>query len=71
MLFVVGLRHNLPSVSWIYDKGNDVIFKKYGCEIRRADNKKLVFVGTRTTNNLHTLTKTIKGSCVLGEEDVN
>lgn len=35
VLFVIGLRHNLLSVSKICDKGNDFIFKRHGCEIRR------------------------------------
>lgn len=34
VLFVVGLKHNLLSVSQFCDRGHDMIFKKRGCEIR-------------------------------------
>lgn len=37
------------------DRGNDVIFKKHGCEVRRANNGKIVSHGTRTSSNLCTL----------------
>ena len=68
VLFVVGLKHNLLSVSQICDKGNDVIFKKHGCEIRRANSGRLVAVGTRTCGNLYTLSDISEGSCLLGKE---
>jgi len=34
VLFMVGIKHNLLSVSSIYDRGHDMIFKKWGYEIR-------------------------------------
>lgn len=43
-------------------KGNDVILKKHGCEIRKANSGKLVAYGTWIDGNLYTLTKTIDGS---------
>jgi len=69
VLFMIGLKHSLLSVSQIYDRGHDVIFKKYGCEIRRANSGKLVAVSTRTSGNLYTLIETSNGSCLLGKED--
>jgi len=69
VLFVIGLKHSLLSVSQICDRGHDVIFKKHGCEIRRANSGRLVAVGTRTSGNLYTLTETSNGSCLLGKED--
>jgi len=63
-----GLKHSLLSVSQIYDKGYDVILKKHGCEIRRANSGRLVVVGTRTFRNLYTLIKTSNGSCLLRKE---
>ena len=69
VLFVIRLKHSLLSVSQICDRGHDVIFKKYGCEIRRANSGRLVAVGTRTSRNLYTLTETSNGSCLLGKED--
>jgi len=69
VLFVIGLKHSLLSVSQICDRGHDVIFKKHGCEIRRANSGRLVAVGIRTSRNMYTLTKTSNGSCLLGKED--
>jgi len=69
VLFVIRLKHSLLSVSQICDRGHDVIFKKHGCEIRRANSGRLVAVGTRTFGNLYTLTKTSNGSCLLKNED--
>jgi len=66
---VIRLKHSLLSVSQICDRGHDVIFKKYGCEIRRTNSGKLVAVGTRTSKNLYTLIETSNGSCLLGKED--
>ncbi|XP_043710394.1 uncharacterized mitochondrial protein AtMg00810-like [Telopea speciosissima] len=53
---MTGLRHNLLSISQICDKGHDVIFNTYGCEIRKSSNGKLVAAGTRTSGNLYMLT---------------
>ena len=66
---MIGLKHSLVSVSQICDRGNDVIFKKHGCEIRRANSGRLVAVGTRTSGNMYTLAETSNGSCLLGKED--
>lgn len=69
VLFVVGLKHSLLSVSQICDKGNNVTFKRKGCEIRRENDGKLVAIGTRTFGNLYTLEETLEGSCLLGQEN--
>jgi len=69
VLFVIGLKHSLLSVSQICDRGHDVIFKKHGCEIRRENSGRLVSVGTMTSRNLYTLIETSNGSCLLGKED--
>ena len=55
ILFVIGLKHNLLSVSQICDKGNDIIFKRHSYEIRRSNTRKLVAYGTRTSRNIYTL----------------
>jgi len=34
VLFMVGIKHNLLSVSQICDRGHGMIFKKAGCEMR-------------------------------------
>lgn len=65
VLFVIGLRYSLLSVSKICDKGNDYIFKKYGCEIRRLKSGWIITIGTRIINNLYILIITSKGSHLL------
>lgn len=67
VLFIVGLRHNLLSINQICDKGNDVIFIRYGYEIRRSKSGHLVETGIKIINNLYTLTITLEGSCLLGQ----
>jgi len=69
VLFVIGLKHSLLSVSQICDRGHDVTFKKHGFEIRRANNGRLVAVGIRTCKNLYTLIEISNGSCILEKED--
>lgn len=69
VLFVVGLKHNLLSVSQIYDSIHDMIFKKKGCEIRREDNGKLIVVEIRTSRNLYTLANISEGSWFHIKED--
>jgi len=71
ILFIVYLKYSLLSVIQICDKDNDFIFKKHCCEIRRANSGKLVVHSTRTSNNLYTLVKNTKDSCLLEQEDVN
>lgn len=66
---MIKLNHILLSVSQICDRGNDVTFKKYGCEIRRTENGRLVVVGRRTFGNSYTLTQNLEGSCFLGKQD--
>ncbi|XP_043696877.1 uncharacterized protein LOC122647574 [Telopea speciosissima] len=61
VLYMTGLRHNLLSISQICDKGQDVIFSTYGCEIKKSSNGKLVAVGTRTSGNLYMLTDEMEG----------
>lgn len=71
VIFIVGLKHNLLSVNQICDKGNDIIFKKHGYEIRRENNGKLAAHGRRTFGNLYTLVENIKYSCLLIQENAN
>jgi len=71
VLFIIDLRHNLLSVSQICDRGNDVIFKRNGCEIRRSKSGCLVATGIRIANNLYTLTITSEGSYLLRQEDTS
>ena len=47
---VDGLKHNLLSVSQFTDKGYEVIFKTYKCEIINKKDKKLALQGVRKGN---------------------
>ncbi|KAJ8629367.1 hypothetical protein MRB53_022690 [Persea americana] len=69
VLFVNGLKHSLLSVSHISDQGHEVVSKKLGFEIRKSSNGKVVAVGSRTSSNLYTLSKTIKEKCAIGQVD--
>jgi len=71
VLFVIGLKHKLLSVSQICDKGNDVIFKKYSCEIRRKSNEKIVSYGIRISRNTYTLMENTEDSCLISPEDIS
>ena len=55
VLYVSGLRHNLLSVSQICDKGHEVIFTKNGFVIKKHSSGKTITTGSRTTENLYTL----------------
>jgi len=68
VLFVIALKQNLLSISQICDKGNDLIFKKHGCEIQRENNGKLMVISIRTSGNLYTLSNISKGLYLLGKE---
>jgi len=49
-LKVLGLEHNLLSISQFYDNGYDVMFGKTNCTIINKDNKSIVFKGKRVEN---------------------
>ena len=37
VMYVDGLKHNLLSVSQMYDQGNEVVFRSKGCVVRELD----------------------------------
>ena len=53
VLYVDGLKHNLLSVSQMYDQGTEVIFRSNGCSVRDFDTGKTMIKGRRTPNNLY------------------
>eukprot|EP00253_Pinus_taeda_P027208 PITA_27208 len=53
VLYVDGLKHNLLSVSQMYDNGTEVIFRSDGCSVRDLDIGRTVLKGKRTPNNLY------------------
>ena len=50
VLLVDGLKHNLLSISQLYDKGFKVIFKTSPCIIKDIQNDKTIFMGHRCDN---------------------
>jgi hypothetical protein len=48
VLFVEGLKHNLLSVSQVYDRGCEVVFTSKECRIKSMDSGQLVAKGIRT-----------------------
>ena len=48
VLFVDGLKHNLLSVSQVYDKGCEVVFTSRYCKIKSVPSRQLVVKGIRT-----------------------
>jgi len=55
VLFVEDLKHNLLSVSQVYDRGCEVVFTSKYCRIKTMDSGQLVEKGIRTKNNVYVL----------------
>jgi len=49
-LYVEGLKHNLFSISQLWDKGYQVIFKTNFCEIYLPNSKEVMLIGKRINN---------------------
>ena len=50
VLFVDGLKHNLLSISQLYDMGNKVTFYPKNCFVSSLDEDKVIFSGERLYN---------------------
>jgi hypothetical protein len=68
VLFVDGLKHNLLSVSQVYDQGCEVVFTSKDCKIKFVNSGQLVAKGIRTENNVYVL-KEEKEECHLRKYD--
>jgi hypothetical protein len=55
VLLVENLKHNLLSVSQVYDRGCEVFFTSKDYKIKYVDSGKLVAKGIRTENNVYVL----------------
>ena len=64
------LKHNLLSVSQMFDQGNEVVFSSKECVVRELDTGKTVIKGTRTPSNMHIL-KGGQEQCYLGKSTEN
>jgi hypothetical protein len=68
VLFVEGLKHNLLSVSQVYDCGCEVVFTSKDCRKKSVNSGQLVAKGIRTKNNVYVL-KEEKEECHLRKYD--
>ena len=50
ILLIDGLKHNLLSISKLYNRGNRVIFDKITCTIESIKDNKILFIGQRVKN---------------------
>ena len=67
-MYVDGLKHNLLSVSQMFDQGNEVIFRSNGCIIRELNTGQTMIKGIITPNNLYIL-KGGQQQCYLSKND--
>ena len=69
VLLVKNMKHNLLSVSQMYDEGHRLIFDSEKCEIRKEISRKLVPIVVRTPDNIYILNEIEKERCCLGREN--
>jgi len=50
VVYVEGLKHNLLSISQLYDRGYQVTFRTNSCEIRLPNSKDVMLIGKRSNN---------------------
>lgn len=66
---VRGLKHNILSVSKIFDQGHNVVFSTEGCEVRNSSSGELVAKGLRTLDNIYILSKIQDDKCYMSRVD--
>jgi transposase InsO family protein len=69
VLLVENMKHNLLSVSQMYDQGYTILFNSKKCEIRKEGYGRLLVTAIRTPNNIYILNEIGKERCCLGKED--
>ncbi|XP_043699910.1 uncharacterized protein LOC122650573 [Telopea speciosissima] len=69
-LYVSELKHNILSISQICDSGNEVLFTKDGCVIKKTKNGKIVAQGSRIAHNLYALSEGLKEMCMISKKGV-
>jgi hypothetical protein len=63
------MKHNLLSVSQIFEEGHKVTFYSKKCEIRKEGSGKLIATFARTSSNVYVLSEIRNEKCCLGNED--
>jgi hypothetical protein len=69
VLLVEDMKHNLLSLSQMFDQGHKVTFDSQKCEIRKEGSGKLVATAARTSSNIYVLREIGNEKCCLGKED--
>jgi hypothetical protein len=68
-IMLVDMKHNLLSVSQMYDQGHKVTFNSQKCEIRKEGLGKLIATAVRTSSNIYVLSEIGNQKCCLGKEN--
>jgi hypothetical protein len=63
------MRHNILTVSQMYDQGHKVTFDSQKCEIRKEGSGKLIVTTARTSSNIYVLSEIGNEKCCLGKKD--
>lgn len=71
VLLVKRLKHNLLSISQLYEKGNSVTFNSSGCRIIKSKSNETIFTSSRSGNTYTISLNKIPSSdvCLLRNED--
>jgi hypothetical protein len=63
------MKHNILSVSQMFDQGHKVTFDSQKCEIRKEGSGKSISTAARTSRNIYVLSEIGNEKCCLGKED--
>ena len=67
VLLIEYMKHNLLSVSKMYDQGHKVNFYSQKCEIRKEGSGKLIAIAARTSSNIYVLSEIGNKKCCPGK----
>jgi hypothetical protein len=69
VLYVEGLKHNLPSLRKMCDQGYNLTFHSKGCDIRKVGSGILVANANKTPSNVYILNEVKGDKCCMGQVD--
>jgi hypothetical protein len=69
VLLVEDMKHNILSVSQMFDQVHKVTSDSQKCEIKKEGSEKLIATTARTSSNIYVLTEIGNEECCLGMED--
>lgn len=67
--YVEELKHNLLSVSQMYDKGYKFTFNSISCQIRKESTGQIVAKGKSIDENVYNLKECFESQCIMGQVD--